>query len=351
MRLLVAVALLGAIGTPGGAATVLEHVDVAASKPTAVHVRLSAPVHPVARVLPARDDAPPRIYVDFPGAALDGAPTTVEGAGNLLRVRTGQFDRTTARVVLDLAHLVPFSVREKGRTVTIELAGVAPPAPAAGASRAAEASPPPAAPPAPPPPAPLAQARPIIVVDAGHGGRDPGAAGVGGVVEKDVVLELARVLSARLSERLPVTVIMTRTDDSFVPIEERLAASAEGAALFLSLHANACQDPATGGLELFYGGGPLRPASTHATSRTAALLARCLDKALRGRVARVRGEPRPAGFGVLIRNPAPSALIEIGYLTHQRDAARAQDARYREALADALVDGVAAFLRASAPRL
>ncbi|TMA48840.1 MAG: N-acetylmuramoyl-L-alanine amidase, partial [Deltaproteobacteria bacterium] len=68
-------------------------------------------------------------------------------------------------------------------------------------------------------------------------------------------------------------------------------------------------------------------------------------------VARVRGEPRPAGFGVLIRNPAPSALIEIGYLTHQRDAARAQDARYREALADALVDGVAAFLRASAPRL
>src|SRR6266446_6855275 len=188
MRLLVAVALLGAIGTPGGAATVLEHVDVAASKPTAVHVRLSAPVHPVARVLPARDDAPPRIYVDFPGAALDGAPTTVEGAGNLLRVRTGQFDRTTARVVLDLARLAPFSVREEGTTVTIELAAV---------------------------------------------------------------------LSARLSERLPVTVIMTRTDDSFVPIEERLAASAEGAALFLSLHANACQDPATGGLELFYGGGPL----------------------------------------------------------------------------------------------
>src|SRR5437667_199721 len=145
MRLLVAVALLGAIGTPGGAATVLEHVDVAASKPTAVHVRLSAPVHPVARVLPAREDAPPRIYVDFPGAALDGTPTTVEGAGNLLRVRTGQFDRTTARVVLDLARLAPFSVREEGTTVTIELAAVAPPPPAAGASPAAEASPPPAA--------------------------------------------------------------------------------------------------------------------------------------------------------------------------------------------------------------
>src|SRR2546427_5632865 len=142
MRLLIAAALLGVVETAGGAPTVLERVDVGASKPTTVHVRLSSPVHPVARVLPAEGDAPPRIYVDFPGAALDGTPTAVAGAGNLLRVRTGQFDRTTARVVLDLAHLVPFSVREEGRTVTIELAGVAPPAPAAGASRAAEASPP-----------------------------------------------------------------------------------------------------------------------------------------------------------------------------------------------------------------
>src|SRR2546427_1207777 len=150
MRLLIAAALLGGGGPAGGPPTVLERVDVGASKPTTVHVRLSSPVHPVARVLPAEGDAPPRIYVDFPGAALDGTPTAVAGAGNLLRVRTGQFDRTTARVVLDLAHPARFSVREEGATVTIELAAVAPPAPAAESPRAA--------PPAPAPPAPLAQA-------------------------------------------------------------------------------------------------------------------------------------------------------------------------------------------------
>jgi len=344
MRWLVAVALLATVPTTGGASTRLERVEVAASRPGVVRIRLSAPVHPEARVLPAAGDAPPRIYVDLPDAALNGAPATVEGGGNLLRVRTGQFDRRTVRVVLDLAHPTAFSVHEEGATVTIELAAVARPAPAV------EATPPPEAAPAPPPP-PIAEERSIIVVDAGHGGRDPGAAGVGGVVEKDVVLELARVLSERLSARLPVTVVMTRTDDSFVPIEQRLAASPEGTRLFLSLHANACQDPETGGLELFYGGDTLQAASTRATSRKAALLARCLDRALRGHVGRVRGEPRPGGFGVLVRNPAPSALIEIGYLTHPRDAARAQDARYREALADALVDGVTAFLRASAPRL
>jgi len=65
----------------------------------------------------------------------------------------------------------------------------------------------------------------------------------------------------------------------------------------------------------------------------------------------VRGEARPGPFGVLVRNPAPSALIEIGYLTHPGEAARAQDRRYHELLADAVVDGVAAFLRASAPPL
>jgi N-acetylmuramoyl-L-alanine amidase len=345
MRPFAAIALLGLIGTARAARTTLERVDIAASGPTAVHVRLNLPVHPVARVLPRQGDTPPRIYVDFPGAALEGTPTTIVGAGNLLRVRTGQFDRTTARVVLDLAELTRFGVREDGATVTIELAAVAPPAPVAAPS-------PPRAPPPPPPaPPPVAQERSIIVVDAGHGGHDPGAAGVGGVIEKDLVLELARRLAERLTERLPVTVIMTRTDDSFVPLDQRLAVSTEGAALFLSLHANACQDPGTGGLEVFYGGGTLQPASTRATSRKAALLAHLLSQALRARIGHVRGEPRPAGFSVLVHNPAPSALIEVGYLTHPRDVARAQDARYQEVLTEALVDGVAAFLRASTARL
>jgi N-acetylmuramoyl-L-alanine amidase len=192
---------------------------------------------------------------------------------------------------------------------------------------------------------------PLVVLDAGHGGRDPGAEGVGGVLEKHVVLELTQLLAGRLAARLAVNVLLTRSDDSFVPIDRRLVSSADGATLFLSLHANACSDPSASGLEVFYGGGQIRDAGTSAVSRAAALLGRSLNDALQARIGGVRGDARPGAFGVLVRNPVPSALVEIGYLTHPEDAARSQNAAHREQLADALVDGVAAFLRGSAPRL
>jgi len=192
---------------------------------------------------------------------------------------------------------------------------------------------------------------PLIVLDAGHGGRDPGAAGIGGVLEKDIVLEVTQMVASRLATRLPVDVLLTRTGDSFVPIERRIAMPGDGATLFISLHANACSDPSAQGLEVFYGGGGVRTASTPGGSWRAALLGRCLDHALQSRVGGVRGEARPGSFGILVRNPAPSALIEIGYLTHPGEAARTQDRRYHELLADAVVEGVAAFLHASAPPL
>ena len=198
---------------------------------------------------------------------------------------------------------------------------------------------------------PLASHPPLVVLDAGHGGRDPGAEGIGGVLEKDIVLEVTQMVASRLAARLPVDVLLTRTDDSFVPIERRIAMPGDGATLFISLHANACSDPSAQGLEVFYGGGGVRTASTPGGSWRAALLGRCLDHALQSRVGGVRGEARPGPFGVLVRNPAPSALVEIGYLTHPGEAARTQDRRYHELLADAVVDGVAAFLRASAPPL
>ena len=198
---------------------------------------------------------------------------------------------------------------------------------------------------------PLVVHPPLIVLDAGHGGRDPGAAGIGGVLEKDIVLEVTQMVASRLATRLPVDVLLTRTGDSFVPIERRIAMPGDGATLFISVHANACSDPSAQGLEVFYGGGGVRTASTPGGSWRAALLGRCLDHALQSRVGGVRGEARPGSFGILVRNPAPSALIEIGYLTHPGEAARTQDRRYHELLADAVVEGVAAFLHASAPPL
>jgi N-acetylmuramoyl-L-alanine amidase len=141
---------------------------------------------------------------------------------------------------------------------------------------------------------------------------------------------------------------MTRADDSFVSIDRRLAAAPEGA-VFVSLHANACTDPSARGLEVFYGGGAVRQASTEGTSRRAALLGWCIREALSTRVGPVRGGPRPGDFRVLTQNPVPSALVEIGYLTHPAEAERARDAGYQALLADALIEGIEAFLRASAP--
>src|SRR5438128_1301905 len=230
---------------------------------------------------------------------------------------------------------------------------------AAEAPRAAPEPPGPTAPPAnPPAPQPPAgtdrhgsseRALPLIIIDPGHGGHDPGAAGVGGVVEKDVVLDIARRLAVKLATRLPVSVVLTRLDDSYVPIERRVPEVAE-AALFLSLHANACHDASARGVEVFYGGGNGGLPGNLAANR-AMLLGRAVESALATVVGGVRGDARPGTFAVLARNAVPGVLVEIGYLTHPGDAARACDGAYQELLTDALVEGVRDFLRVSAPLL
>ena len=398
----VAVTMMLAVAAPALAAPVLDRIDVAEDEAPAVRLHLSAPAQAAAHRISGGTDAPSRIYIDLRGATLGAAlPHVIAGTGPVLRVRAAQFDRTTVRVVLELERSLPFALRQEDETITLDLQTSAPPAaameppapaPAPAPTAAAMEPPAPSLPPAPPPseapsapsarlavatapaapeaPAPaglpqpptpkakrrtparpLASHPPLVVLDAGHGGRDPGAEGIGGVLEKDIVLEVTQMVASRLAARLPVDVLLTRTDDSFVPIERRIAMPGDGATLFISLHANACSDPSAQGLEVFYGGGGVRTASTPGGSWRAALLGRCLDHALQSRVGGVRGEARPGPFGVLVRNPAPSALVEIGYLTHPGEAARTQDRRYHELLADAVVDGVAAFLRASAPPL
>jgi N-acetylmuramoyl-L-alanine amidase len=394
MRLLPGV-VIGALAAEGWAAPpVLERIEVLGHPASAVRLDLSHAVpRTVARSLAATPEAPTRIYLDLPGVTVGSkAPAVVPGSGYLLRTRSAQFEPGTTRVVLDLAHAVPFAVHTDDRTIVIELGSrplapprgrplerlaadgdPLPPEASAAPSDRAPGSPPrplasahpeggplPGSRPAPevlpPPPDPqgsglathAAPSLPVVVVDAGHGGRDPGAEGVGGVLEKDVVLEVARRLASRLPTRLPVSVLMTRTDDSFMPIERRLASAPEGTLLFLSLHANACSDPAARGLEVFYGGGAIRAVGGGGASPQAALLGRCLAAALHARVGFVRGPARPGDFGVLVRNPAPSALVEIGYLTHPGEAAQTQEAVYQDLLVEALADGVVEFLQTSA---
>jgi len=278
----------------------------------------------------------------------------VSDSPDLVRVRTGQFAPTTARIVLDTSAELPYDVTATARQVLIALH----PAPSA-TNGPRPPSTPPAALPTPPrdstrahdraaadgtrAPADLAREPPLIVVDAGHGGHDPGAEGVGGVQEKTVVLQIAHRLAAKLPARLPVESLLTRSDDSFVPLSERLPQPARPPMLFLSLHANACEQPEPRGIEIFFGG----PHGSRA-SIDAKHLARLITTELRARLLRVRGRPRHGPFRVLAAGQAPSVLVEVGYLTDRRDAACLQDAKYQELFTDALVEAVATFLQASA---
>ena len=509
--------LLLAASSAAQAASVLERVEVSRESTVSVTLRLSAPVNPVVRTLPGNAEYPARVYLDFPNTILDGAaPAVVAGdARALLRVRAGQFDVSTTRVVLDLSSALPYRVRNADTTLTVEItpppAAVAPPQsslapsrpapvaatvpapprPAAVApapERRAESTPVPPPPsataaapldpvspvlpesapparavapvrpapvanmPAPPPvadapasptpaamvtppptlaattrevapavpasgapavpasgstsgtaaaapappaavaavPAPLDMAtapylpppgtiapdlfpqvgtapapppgppmrprpgpplaltppvveRPLVVLDAGHGGYDPGAIGLGGVVEKAVTLDLAQRVAARLRAELPVDVVLTRDDDAFVPIDARVARASE-ASLFVSLHANAAENPRLSGVEVFYGGGGIEAAAAGPLSPER--LARNVAEAIEQRLSPIRTAVRPGRFGVLARNAMPSILIEVGYLTNPGDVARIGDENHRDLVAQAIADGAAAFLRA-----
>jgi N-acetylmuramoyl-L-alanine amidase len=185
--------------------------------------------------------------------------------------------------------------------------------------------------------------RALVVLDAGHGGHDPGAIGLDGVVEKAVTLDIARRVAARLSAELPVDVVLTRDDDTFVPIDARVDRASE-ASLFVSLHANAAENPRLKGVEVFYGGGGIEAAAAGPLSPER--LGRHVAEAIEQRLAPIRTTVRPGRFGVLARNAVPSILIEVGYLTNPGDVARIADETYRGLVAQAIADGAAAFLRA-----
>src|SRR5262249_7675135 len=117
-----------------------------------------------------------------------------------------------------------------------------------------------------PPPPPVKETKPVvkeskpglagirkIVLDPGHGGKDPGAVGVDGIAEKDVVLKVAKKLAQKLTRDLGVQVVLTRKDDRFIRLEDRTAiANAEDADLFISLHMNASSSSEARGLETYY---------------------------------------------------------------------------------------------------
>jgi len=214
-----------------------------------------------------------------------------------------------------------------------------------------------------------------IVIDAGHGGHDSGTLGVGGIMEKDVVLDVALKLGKLLQDKLGAQVIYTRSDDTFIPLETRTAiANKAEADLFLSIHANSSQDETARGVETYYLNFTSQPDALDVAARENAVsdqsvhqladlvkkitlkdkidesreFAADVDKSLyeglhRGNEGLKDRGVKKAPFVVLIGANMPSILTEISFVTNPRDAAQLRTPEYRERIAESIYKGVARY--------
>ncbi len=214
-----------------------------------------------------------------------------------------------------------------------------------------------------------------VVIDAGHGGHDAGTHGVSGLLEKDVVLDVALRLGTLLRERLSTDVVYTRSDDTYIPLEERTQiANDHKADLFLSIHANSSPFKTVGGVEVYYLNFTTTKTSLDLAAKENAgsqnsifdlkdVLAKIAMKdkidesrefannlqtslfavsAKSNAAVKNRGIKK-APFVVLIGASMPSVLAEIGFLTNATDEALLKKPEQRQKIAEALYKGVASY--------
>jgi N-acetylmuramoyl-L-alanine amidase len=216
-----------------------------------------------------------------------------------------------------------------------------------------------------------------IVIDPGHGGHDTGTIGPGGLCEKDLVLDVALRLKKVIETKMASEVVMTRSDDTFIPLEERTAlANQKDADLFISIHANASRDPSARGVETYYLNFTSNPEALEVAARENATsqesvhrlqdliqkialsekieesreLARQAQRSVYGQIARSSGQEHDRGlkkapFVVLIGAKMPSILSEISFLTNPRDESLLKRASYRQKIAEALYRGIARYVK------
>lgn len=219
-----------------------------------------------------------------------------------------------------------------------------------------------------------------IVLDPGHGGSETGAVGKSGVAEKDLTLLLAQALKSRLESRLPVKVLLTRSEDAHLPLETRTAIANQAKAdLFISLHLNASTGPEARGAETYFlnlqasdpqaarsaalenvsaatgedgagSGDPLYDlqlilwdlAQSHHLTESQAL-ANLVQEELNETLGLKDRGVKQAPFRVLMGAAMPAVLLELGFLSNPDEEARLQDPSYRAGLVDALVRAISRY--------
>ncbi|MGH7796572.1 MAG: N-acetylmuramoyl-L-alanine amidase [Candidatus Binatia bacterium] len=326
---------------------------------------------------------PARVYIDIKGARVGAAskdPIPVDD-GLLRQMRIGQYSQDVVRVVLDMnnlgshnAFVLPDPYRlvidiygqkgiPNGTSKAAPSRSDAPPRRAA--LRGAK----------PPPAVPAINGLRKIVLDPGHGGKDPGAMGPGAIAEKDIVLSIAKKLARKLTTEMGVQVVLTRNDDRYVALEDRTAtANAEDADLFISLHMNASPNTEAKGVETYY----LDNTTDEAAIRLAArengtsrrnisdlqfilsdmtqnmkledsiTLAHRLQGSMVGGMTQVMSDVKDLGvkkalFYVLVGARMPSVLVEMFFITHRSEGRAMSRGSYQDAMVEALYEGIEKF--------
>jgi N-acetylmuramoyl-L-alanine amidase len=220
--------------------------------------------------------------------------------------------------------------------------------------------------------------RRLVVIDAGHGGKDPGATGRRGTKEKDVNLAAALELASVLRERGDFDVLLTRDSDEFVPLSARSElANEKEADLFVSLHCNAASDRREKGWEVYsvsetasdpeaeklaaaenaalaYEGKDVQEemakmillamTKTEMINESAAFSALTAKSLTRRMDIEARGA-KQAGFYVLRGTHAPAILVEMAFVSHAEDEAKLASRRFRRAMAEGVAAGIADYAR------
>lgn len=404
---------------------------------TRVVIMASGPVNYKEVLLEETSNRPRRLYLDFKESYIEPqyrSPVPIED-GLLKRIRTGQFSPDTVRVVLDIESIGsykifslpdPFRVvidvrgknyeqlkksetkiakrdsririeRESGKSKkvfsqkdaskvvilsqqkkksingTISVTAIVP-------SKSGEKD---------PKSSPLSLAQQLglgvkkVVIDPGHGGKDPGAM-AHGIKEKDVVLDIAKKLAPVLQQQLGCEVILTRDSDVFIPLEERTAiANTENADLFVSLHVNAHPSSAVRGLETYFlnlttNAEAMRVAamenatSTHQMSDLQDILSDIMknskieessrlaqqvhnsifDTAVEQGYANIKNlGVKQAPFYVLIGAQMPAILIELAFITNKDDVKNLQDPSFVQILTNEISNGISSYVSSTTAQI
>ena len=183
-----------------------------------------------------------------------------------------------------------------------------------------------------------------ICIDAGHGGKDPGAVSRWGLREKDVVLSTTKYLAAELRE-LGYTVTLTRDRDVFLELNDRPAvARREDAKVFVSIHANATGNSSVRGMEVFYWDGRLSGIGSWKTRREGQELADQITRTCQQEGLTVHST-RGASCRVIRMAGMPAVLVETGFLTNQADERLLRTDAHRRRLARAIASGIHAYCK------